>query len=50
MYIAIVSEPGYGVINFESNIIFITKMFFYKIKNARQRIKYLENDRAFKVK
>ena len=35
------------VINFEINVTFITKPFFYMIKNSRQKIKYLENEKSF---
>ena len=46
----IVSIPGYEVINFEINLIFLIKPFFYMTKKSRQKIKYLEKEKTFKVK
>ena len=43
MYIAIVYFPGYDVINFQINLIFLIKSFFYITKKSRQKLKYLEN-------
>ena len=44
MYIAIVLEPGCDVINFEINLIFLIKLFFFMTKRSRQKLKYLENE------
>ena len=35
------------VINFEINLIFLIKPFFYMTKKSRQKLKYLENDKSF---
>ena len=43
MCIVIVCFPSCGVINFEINLIFGIKLFFYMAKKSRQKIKYLEN-------
>ena len=43
MCIVIVCFPSCGVINFEINLIFGIKPFFYMAKKSRQKIKYLEN-------
>ena len=53
MCITIVSLPGCDVINFEINLIFLIKPFFYMAKKSRQNLKYLEKrkmKRAFKLK
>ena len=44
MWIAIDCFPGYDVINFEINLIFLMKPFVNVIKNSRQKFKYLENE------
>ena len=44
--IAIVCQPGYDITNFEINLIFLTKPFFYITKNSRQKIKHLENEKG----
>ena len=38
---------GCDVINFEINLIFLIKPFFYMTKKSRQKLKYLENDKSF---
>ena len=43
MCIVIVCYPGYDVINFEINLIFLIKPFLYMTKKSRQELKYLEN-------
>ena len=48
MCITIVCFPGCGVINFENNLIFLIKTFFYICKKSRQKFKYLENKKSFK--
>ena len=45
MCIAIVSFPGRDAINFETNLIYLIKPFFYMTKNSRQKFKYLENEK-----
>ena len=47
MCVAIICFPGCDVINFEINLIFLTKPFFYMTKKSRQRFKYLENKKSF---
>ena len=39
--------PSCDVINFETNLIFLIKLFFYMTKKSRQEFKYLENKRGF---
>lgn len=39
--------PGYGIINFEINLIFIIKPFSYLIKNSAQKIEYFKNKNSF---
>ena len=39
---AIVFESGCDVINFEINLIFLIKLFFYTTKESRQKFKYPE--------
>ena len=39
--------PGYGIINFEINLIFIIKLFSYLIKNSAQKIGYFKNKNSF---
>ena len=48
MCIAIVCETGSDVINFEINLIFIIKSFFYMFKKSRQKLKYLKIEKSFK--
>ena len=47
MSTAIICFPGYDVINFEINIIFQIKPFFYMNKKLKQKFKYLENEKSF---
>ena len=42
-----VCYPGCNVINFEINLIFLIKLFFYMNKKSRQKRKYLENEKSF---
>ena len=42
----LVRFPGYDVKDFEINIIFLIKPFFYLIKKLRQTFKYLEKKRS----
>ena len=35
------------VINFETNLGFLIKTFFYMTKKSRQKLKYLENEKSF---
>ena len=45
--IAIVSQPGCDVINFETNFIFLIKPFLYMSKQRRQKFEYLEKEKRF---
>ena len=47
MFIAVVSEPGCDVINFEINLIFLIKPLFYQTKKSRQNFNYLANEASF---
>ena len=47
MCIKIVCEPGYDVIKFGINLIFLIKPFRYMTKKSRQKLKYLENENSF---
>ena len=47
MCIAIVCFPGCNVTNFEINLIFLIKWFFYMTKNSRQKFEYLGNEKRF---
>ena len=47
MCIAVVCFPGCEVINFEINLIFLIKPFFYMAKKPREKFKYLENKKSF---
>ena len=38
--------PGCDVINFEINLIFLIKSFFYMTKKSRQKFKYLDNKKS----
>ena len=45
MCIAIICYPGWDVINFEINLIFLIKQLFYMTKKSRQKVKYLEKEK-----
>ena len=45
--ITIVYCPGWDVINFAINLIFLTKLFIYMTKKSRHKLKYLENISTF---
>ena len=47
MYIATVCFTCFEVVNFEINLTFLIKLFFYMTKNAYQKFKYLENQKRF---
>ena len=47
MGIIIVCWPGYDVIKFEINLIFLIKPFCYMTKKSRQKFEYLENEKSF---
>ena len=47
MYIAIVCFTCFEVVNFEINLTFLIKLFFYMTKNANQKFKYLEKQKRF---
>ena len=44
--IAIVCFPGYGVRNFEINLIFLIEPFFCLTKMSRKKFKYLDNEKS----
>ena len=46
MCIGIVCSPGCDVINFEINLLFPVKSFFYMTKRSRHKFKYLENEKS----
>ena len=48
MHIAIISFPGFDVINFEINPVILIKPFFCMTKKSKQNYKYLENGERFK--
>ena len=41
--------PGCDVINFEINLIFLIKSFFYMTKKSRQKFKNFEKEKSFYV-
>ena len=45
MRIIIVCQPGYDVINFEINLIFLVKPFFLHDQIVKTKIKYLVNEK-----
>ena len=47
MCITIASKPGFDVINFEIDLTFLVKAFFYMTKKSRQKLEYLENKKSF---
>ena len=47
MGIAIVCFPGFDVMNFEINLIFLIKQFSYVTEKSRQKFKYPENEERF---
>ena len=47
MCIAIVFFPGCEVINFEINLIFQLKSYFYMTKKSIQKFKYPQNEKRF---
>ena len=47
MCIAIVRLPGFDIISYEINRIFLIKSFFYMTKKSRQKFKCLENEKQF---
>ena len=46
MFIGTVCFSGYGIINFEINLIVLIKTFFYMTKKLIQKINYLENEKS----
>ena len=46
MCIAVVYFPGCDVKNFEINLMFLIKPFFYMTEKSRQKLKYLENEKS----
>ena len=47
MFVAIVSFPGFDIINFEINVILLVKSFSNLSKKSRQKSKYHENEKSF---
>ena len=47
MSIEIAFFLGYDVIDFEINLIFLIKPFFYMTEKSRQNFKYLEKKKRF---
>ena len=47
MGISIVCFPGFDIKNFEINLIFVIKPFYYMTKKSRQKFKYLENKKNY---
>ena len=47
MCIAIVCFPGFNVISFEINPIFLIKLLLYMTQKSRQKFKYFENKKSF---
>ena len=45
MCIAIVGFPACDALDFEINLIFLIKPFFYMAKQSRQNVKYLEGEK-----
>ena len=45
--IAIVCFQGCNVIDFENNLNFLIKPFFFLTKKSRQKFEYLENEKSF---
>ena len=50
MYIAIASFPADDVINFELNLSFLIKPFFYITKKSRQKFKYPKSEKSHEKK
>ena len=48
MYIVIACQPVYGVINFEINLSFLTKLFPHMTKMSGQKLNHLETEKGFK--
>ena len=48
--IALVCEPSCDVTNFEINLIFLIKPFFYITKKSRRKLKYLDKAKRFQKK
>ena len=46
MCIAIVCFPGFDVINFENNLIFLIKPLLHMTRKSRQKEKYLQNQKS----
>ena len=47
VFIVIICYPVFDVINFEINLSFFIKQFFYIIKNLGQKLTYLKNEKSF---
>ena len=46
MCIATVCFPGFNAINFEIELTFLIKPFFYMTKKSRQKFKYLQSKKC----
>ena len=47
MCVGFVCQLASEVINFETNLIFLIKPFFYTTKKSRQKVKYIDNEKRF---
>ena len=47
VFIAIAYFSGCDVKNFEINLIFLIRPFFYMSEKSRRKFKYLENEKSF---
>ena len=45
MFVVLPCKPGFDLINFEIDLIFLIKSFFYVTKKSRQKFKYFENEK-----
>ena len=43
----IICFPVYGIINYETNLSFLIKLFFYMTKKSGEEFKYLKNEKNF---
>ena len=50
MCVVVVCFSSCDITNFEINLVFLIKPFFYMIKESRQKFKYLENKKALREK
>ena len=50
MFVTIICFPGCDIINFEINLVFLIKPFFYMTENSRKKLNTLRTERDFKMK